>query len=150
MMRTVHLPDAEATRELGRALSRAVHGGLIIALQGELGAGKTTLSQGFIEERTGIAYARSPTFTLLQAYPGGLYHLDLYRLSGTDLVEFGIEELLAPDAVVLVEWPERAKGALPQDRLEVRLHPEGQGRVAEIRALGDAARAAMQRLGWPA
>lgn len=139
-----------ASRALGAALSSAVEGGLAICLRGELGAGKTTVSQGFIAARTGIDYAPSPTFTLLQAYPGALYHLDLYRLEHTDLQEFGLEEILAPDAVLLVEWPERApEGIFPQ-RLEIRLTASGEGRTAEIAAYGERAEAALGRLRWPA
>ncbi len=134
---------------MGSALSDAVEEGLAICLFGELGAGKTTLCQGFIAARTGIAFAQSPTFTLLQAYPGELYHLDLYRLERTDLQEFGIEEIFAPDAVLLIEWPERAEGALPDDRLEVRLRREGDERAAEVLARGPRAKRAQERLRWP-
>jgi tRNA threonylcarbamoyl adenosine modification protein YjeE len=149
-MRRIELDGPEATRALGQALARAVKGGLCILLRGELGAGKTTLCQGFIEDRTGIAYAPSPTFTLLQAYPGGLYHLDLYRLAQADLREFDMEEIFAPDALLLVEWPERAEGDWPPDRLEIRLAGEGEQRVAELAAKGPAAEEALDRLGWPA
>ncbi len=137
------------TRALGRAISRAAQGGLAICLYGEMGAGKTTLCQGFIEDRTGIAFAASPTFTLLAAYPGEIYHLDLYRLESTDLQEFGIEEVLAPDAVLLIEWPERAGAALPEDRLEIRLAPDEDGRSADLSARGLRAQEALGRLRWP-
>jgi tRNA threonylcarbamoyl adenosine modification protein YjeE len=136
------------TRALGAALAQAVQGGLAICLHGELGAGKTTLCQGFIEERTGIPFAPSPTFTLLQAYPGELYHLDLYRLESSDLQEFGLEEILAPDAVLLIEWPERAERALPEDSLDVFLTERGSGRTAEFAARGPRAKAALSRLRW--
>ncbi len=149
-MRRIELDGPEATRTLGRALGQAVQGGLCILLRGELGAGKTTLCQGFIEARTGIAYAPSPTFTLLQAYPDGLYHLDLYRLGQADLREFDMEEIFAPDAVLLVEWPERAEGDWPLERLEIRLTGEGERRSAELEGFGSAAQEALGRLGWPA
>jgi tRNA threonylcarbamoyl adenosine modification protein YjeE len=148
-MRVFELPGPDATRDLGRALADAVRGGLCILLHGELGAGKTTLCQGFIEARTGIAYAPSPTFTLLQAYPGGLYHLDLYRLERADLREFDMEEILAPDAVLLVEWPERAAGGWPDDRLEISLQGEGAGRRASLDAYGPLAQDALERVRWP-
>jgi tRNA threonylcarbamoyladenosine biosynthesis protein TsaE len=148
-MRRIELEGSEATRSLGRALAEAVRGGLCILLEGDLGAGKTTLCQGFIEDRTGIAYAASPTFTLLQAYPGGIYHLDLYRLAHADLREFDMEEIFAPDALLLVEWPERAAGEWPKERLEIRLGGEGSRRLAELEAFGPAAGEALARLGWP-
>ena len=146
MMVRVQLPDADATRRLGEALSAAVEGGMTICLRGDLGAGKTTLCQGFIARRTGIDYAPSPTFTLLQTYPGALYHLDLYRLPATDLQEFGLEDILAPEAVLLIEWPERAEASLPEERIEVRLRPEGTGREAELSARGPQAETALARL----
>lgn len=148
-MRAFELPDPEATRALGRALADAVEGGLCVLLRGDLGAGKTTLCQGFIESRTGIPYAPSPTFTLLQAYPGGLYHLDLYRLERADLREFDMEEILAPDAVLLVEWPQRATGGWPEDRLEIRLEARGEHRRATLEAFGAQAQEALERVRWP-
>lgn len=149
-MTRIELEGPEATRALGQAVAHAVQGGLCILLRGELGAGKTTFCQGFIAARTGIAYAPSPTFTLLQAYPGSLYHLDLYRLERADMREFDIEEIMAPDAVLLVEWPERAEGDWPQDRLEIRLTGEGEHRQAIFQALGQTAQATLSRLRWPA
>ena len=148
-MRQIELRGADATRSLGRALAGAVQGGLCILLEGELGAGKTTLCQGFIEARTGIPYAPSPTFTLLQSYPGGLYHLDLYRLAQADLREFDLEEILAPESVLLVEWPGRARG-WPEDRLEIALAGDGELRTAIFAPFGAAAQAALERLRWPA
>lgn len=150
MTRDLILRDAEETRRLGRALADAARPGLVIALQGEVGAGKTTLCQGFIERRTGIPYATSPTFTLLQAYPEALYHLDLYRLESTDLSEFGIEEILAPDALLLVEWPERAGSHMPEDRLTVSIEVPEEGRVAHLEAHGEIARRTLVSLRWTA
>lgn len=144
------LVNADVTRRLGRELGRAAEPGLVIALHGEVGAGKTTLCQGFIEHRTGIEHATSPTFTLLQAYPGALYHLDLYRLAATDLSEFGLEEILAPDAILLVEWPERAGRHLPPERLEIWLEESREGRSARLLALGPVAERTLSRLGWAA
>ncbi len=148
-MRRIELDGPDATRALGRALAAAVQGGICVLLRGDLGAGKTTLCQGFIEARTGIAYAPSPTFTLLQAYPGKLYHLDLYRLGTADLREFDMEEIMAPDAVLLVEWPERAEGDWPAERLDVGLSGQGGSRLATLEARGDAAASALARLWWP-
>lgn len=148
MTQELRLADAEATRRLGSLIADAAEPGLVIALYGEVGAGKTTLCQGFIERRTGIAGAPSPTFTLLQAYPGALYHLDLYRLEETDLREFGIEEILAPDAVLLVEWPERAGGNLPPERLEIWLRAADGGRTARLVSRGEAAERLLGRLRW--
>ncbi len=148
-MRRIELDGPDATRALGRALAAAVQGGICILLRGDLGAGKTTLCQGFIETRTGIAFAPSPTFTLLRAYPGELYHLDLYRLGTADLREFDMEEIMAPDAVLLVEWPERAEGDWPAERLDIALTGQGDTRLATLEACGDSAESALARLRWP-
>lgn len=148
MRRVIRLENPEATRRLGDALGAAAGPGLVVALRGEVGAGKTTLCQGFIARRTGIAFAPSPTFTLLQAYPGGLYHLDLYRLEATDLTEFGLEDILAPDALLLIEWPERAGAHLPKERLEILLEPDGAGRSASLSAAGAVPEETVHRLRW--
>ena len=146
---------AEQTRELGARLGRLARAGDLILLHGDLGAGKTTLTQG-IARGLGIAGSvQSPTFTLVAEHDGvgadgrplRLYHLDLYRLSGAaDLDSFGFEDYLAPpDGLAVVEWPERAAGRLPDEYLLVRLeaHGEGSRRIA-ARAVPDDGRYA----GW--
>ncbi|HAM70124.1 MAG TPA: tRNA (adenosine(37)-N6)-threonylcarbamoyltransferase complex ATPase subunit type 1 TsaE [Verrucomicrobiales bacterium] len=107
---TSHSP-AE-TLALGEAWGRSVASGRVIALQGDLGAGKTELVKG-IARGLGIATrVQSPTFALLNVYPGGrlpLHHIDLYRLdSRAEIVGAGLEEFLfSPEGVTVVEWPER-------------------------------------------
>lgn len=90
---------------------------IVVAIQGELGAGKTTLVGGLINA-LGIAGAvRSPTYTLIEPYEAHgrhFYHLDLYRLADPhEVAALGIRDLLLPGAVLLIEWPERGVGALP-------------------------------------
>ena len=116
---------AEAdTRALGRAIARHVRVGDCIALEGGLGAGKTTLARGLIQHITGSAEeVVSPTFTLAQLYDGPLpiWHFDLYRLENPlDALELGLEDALT-EGVVLVEWPERLAHLVPRRRLEVGL-----------------------------
>lgn len=124
-----HLHDASATRAAGQALGVALMNvsatePLIITLQGELGAGKTTLVSGLLAAFGHRGSVRSPTYTLIEPYDLAgrqFYHLDLYRLTEPlQLEELGIRDLLQPGAIVLVEWPERA-GQLLQPDLKVQL-----------------------------
>lgn len=125
--------SADAMRALGRALGQALitadTGPLVIALEGELGAGKTTLVSGVLQG-IGVAGAvRSPTYTLIEPYEAGglqLYHLDLYRLADPREVEaLGVRDLLDARAVLLIEWPSRGAGALPPADLEVSIEYQG-------------------------
>lgn len=107
-----------ATEALGRALGRAVDGGTVIALRGNLGSGKTVMARG-IGRGLGVDEPiTSPTFTLVQEYTGQrwrFYHIDLYRLAGEAAsLELGIDEFLFDrEAVTVIEWAERAGGLLP-------------------------------------
>ncbi len=101
-------------------------GGICLALTGEMGAGKTKLTQGLavglgIDEGYRVV---SPSFTLINEYPGEvpLHHIDLYRLSGADeLLDLGCEEYFYGDGVTAVEWAERADGLLPDNRLDISI-----------------------------
>ncbi|MRG54692.1 tRNA (adenosine(37)-N6)-threonylcarbamoyltransferase complex ATPase subunit type 1 TsaE [Phyllobacterium sp. SYP-B3895] len=138
----VQLATTEDTERFGQDLALALRKGDLVALSGDLGAGKSTLARGLI--RTIAAdndyEVPSPTFTLVQSYPElrlPVSHVDLYRLSAAEEVdELGLEEALE-DGVVLVEWPERAAGALPRENLHIELTHVGEGR--EVRIDGDAA-----------
>jgi tRNA threonylcarbamoyl adenosine modification protein YjeE len=135
---TIPLADEAATARLGADLAAAAKPGDVFALSGDLGAGKTTLARGFVRALAGDGAldVPSPTFTLVQSYPGRVpvQHFDLYRLaSGADLDELGFDEAVT-DGVALVEWPERADDALPADRIRVTLAHQGAGRIATIEA----------------
>ena len=138
--RTVALPDAAATLDLGRRLGARIGPGDVVCLSGNLGAGKTTLARGAIEAWMGQPEeAPSPTYTLVQTYDGArgeFWHVDLYRLRRPDDAwELGLEDAFA-SAACLIEWPERLGGQLPRDRLDVELKPEGEGRTAALTAHG--------------
>jgi tRNA threonylcarbamoyladenosine biosynthesis protein TsaE len=103
--------NAAETETLGERFGRAARRGLVIALSGELGAGKTQFVRG-LARGLGISdRVHSPTFTLVNEYGGGrlkLFHLDLYRLETREQIQSaGIEEFLAPDGVSVIEWAER-------------------------------------------
>lgn len=116
-------------RAAGRALSDAVRAttgaALVITLQGELGAGKTTLVSGVLGALGIAGPVRSPTYTLIEPYEAAglrIYHLDLYRLIDAQEVEaLGVRDLLDANAVLLIEWPERGEGALPSADLAITI-----------------------------
>ncbi|MGY0789408.1 tRNA (adenosine(37)-N6)-threonylcarbamoyltransferase complex ATPase subunit type 1 TsaE [Azospirillum argentinense] len=123
--RAVTLPSEEATAALARRLAAALVPGDLVALRGDLGAGKSALCRALIRAVTeDDAEVPSPTFTLVQTYDtdiGPVWHFDLYRLSGPDEVtELGWDEARA-EAVLLVEWPDRLGPLLPADRLDVAM-----------------------------
>ena len=117
--------DAEATRKLGYLLGQCAQAGDVIVCAGALGAGKTTLIQGFaaglgVDEGQ---YVRSPTFTLMQIYHGryALYHFDFYRLAHDHEVwDIGFEDCLEAGGVVVMEWGDKFPAVLPSARLEIR------------------------------
>jgi tRNA threonylcarbamoyladenosine biosynthesis protein TsaE len=135
----IELGNAEATAALGKALARRLEAGDVVFLEGDLGAGKTTLARGLIEAWTGETDAPSPTYTLVQTYEGAagpLWHMDLYRLKQPDdVLELGLEEALGV-ALLLIEWPDRLGPYAPTDRIEIRLQPHAEGRIAAITGLG--------------
>lgn len=119
------LPSEAATISIARRLAAVARAGDVIALNGDLGAGKTSFARGFIAALTGQAEETpSPTFTLVQTYDserGTIWHFDLYRLERADeALELGLEDALA-EGIALIEWPARIAGLLPQERLEVTL-----------------------------
>ncbi len=120
----LELPDLEASRALARRLAPLLRRGDLVALEGELGVGKTAFARAVIRHLAGAEIeVPSPSFTLVQRYelPGILVtHADLYRIGeAEELLELDLEEALEEGAV-LVEWPERAGGSLPADRLRLR------------------------------
>lgn len=134
----LNIPTPERMRALGEEIARAIDevaGGFIVALDGELGAGKTTLVSGILRAYGVTGPVRSPTYTLIEPYEAAgkrIYHLDLYRLADPGEVEpLGIRDLLSEAPVLLVEWPSRAAGALPAFDLTIGidyLSTDGDGR----------------------
>lgn len=129
----MNVATADDMRALGRVLGRALRtvsgGAVVVGIEGELGAGKTTLVQGVLASLGVTGAIRSPTYTLIEPYEAAglqLYHIDLYRLSSAREVEaLGIRDLLDARAVLLIEWPSRGAGALPSDDLSVSIEYQG-------------------------
>lgn len=119
----VQLNGLEATQKLAAKLSELAVAGDIIALEGPIGAGKTTFARYFVAASGYRDEVPSPTFTLVQTYEGerlSIWHFDLYRLQRPeDTFELGMDQAF-DEAVSLIEWPERLNGLLPADRLLLR------------------------------
>lgn len=114
----------EQTKRLGDKLARRLHPGSLVALIGPLGSGKTTLIKGICKGLGIKELVRSPCFVIMAQYPGKLqvYHFDLFRLKNPEeLFSIGYEEYFYGDGICLVEWAEKAKGFLPEDRIDVFL-----------------------------
>jgi tRNA threonylcarbamoyladenosine biosynthesis protein TsaE len=120
------------TEALGETFGRAAQSGLVIALSGDLGAGKTQFVKGLARGLGISARVHSPTFTLVNEYGGGrlkLFHLDLYRLeTPAQILSAGIEEYLSPDGVAVIEWAERLHN--PESRIQ---NPESSHRMISVR-----------------
>jgi tRNA threonylcarbamoyladenosine biosynthesis protein TsaE len=153
---SVRSRSADETRALGRALGERLRGGDAVLLSGPLGAGKTCFVQG-LARGLGVpegAAVTSPTFVLVAEYPGRLWlrHADFYRVeSYARLLDAGFDDLLNPDGVLVVEWPERFPEALPPERLELQIAADAQSGVREIvvEARGERARELSKELGSP-
>ncbi|MEQ1439583.1 tRNA (adenosine(37)-N6)-threonylcarbamoyltransferase complex ATPase subunit type 1 TsaE [Fontimonas sp. SYSU GA230001] len=135
------LRGAAATEAAGAALARSLRGEpAIVFLEGELGAGKTTLARGFLRALGVRSTVRSPTYTLMEPYDIGactVVHMDLYRLQDAEeLWGLGLDSYPPDRDVWLVEWPERAEARLPVPRIRVRLQGAGQVRRFEVAADG--------------
>ncbi|MCC8998323.1 MAG: tRNA (adenosine(37)-N6)-threonylcarbamoyltransferase complex ATPase subunit type 1 TsaE [Candidatus Contendobacter sp.] len=132
------LDSAAATETLGARLAHVLTPGCILYLQGDLGAGKTTLVRGLLHGLGHHGIVKSPTYTLVEPYAIGkwrLFHWDLYRLADPEELEYlGLREQIDGEAVLLIEWPERGLGELPAADLEVTLDYAGEGRGCRLAA----------------
>lgn len=147
------LPNLAATQTFGQRLGRLLWPGSVVALVGELGAGKTHLARA-IAEGLDIADSRvvtSPTFVLVQEYAARLpiYHFDAYRLrTQAEFADLGVHEYFESDGVCLVEWADRVPGVLPVENLHIALHILGEtSRRAEVATMGKAYETLLESLG---
>lgn len=139
-MQTFHTQSAGELRELGRKFSESVRPG-VVALSGELGAGKTTFAQGVLLGLDATGPFTSPTFVIMKQYDlavpkndiARVYHVDAYRVDEEDLRAQGFLEWASdPEGLVLLEWPERAEGLVPETAVRIFFSVEGEGRKVRM------------------
>lgn len=125
-MITLKTNTAEETIELGRKIGRLLKKGDVIAMQGTLAAGKTTITKGIAESLGVTDTITSPTFCLISEYSGKmpLYHMDVYRLEGgEDFINLGTDDMIYGDGVSIIEWSEKIMDELPKKTIILKLEP---------------------------
>ncbi len=144
------LANELATLALGRQLASAVSPGMLIALKGSLGAGKTTLARGILRGLGFEGRVKSPTYSLVELYELSrldLYHFDFYRFEDPyELIESGLQDAFNGTNVCIVEWPEKAERLLPVADLEVTLSMAESGRTAVLTAHSENGKRCLRQL----
>lgn len=141
--KTYRTRSEDETHALGELIAQRLPRKSTVLLIGNLGAGKTALSKGIVK---GLGAAEmdevaSPTFNLIHEYgePARVYHIDLYRLEAErELASLGLDEIFERNAVVLVEWADKFRGAMPPDSIEIRMEAQGDSREILVSGLPDA------------
>lgn len=136
---TIDVASPEAMRGLAARISDVAEEGDVVALYGELGAGKTEFVKGFVDGKGGdLEQVTSPTFTLIHEYSSArlpIYHFDAYRVQhARELVDMGLDEYLFGDGICVIEWPEIIEHLLPDEALRLRLE-HGAGRSRSVTRL---------------
>ena len=134
-LRTDYVEGEEAMLAYGEALARELPRTALVFLEGDLGAGKTTLARGILRGLGFDGHVKSPTYTLVEPYGFSdiqVYHFDFYRIKDPRELDFiGLDEFLAEEAIKLIEWPERAAGYLPAADVVIRIRRKDAGRIVE-------------------
>lgn len=131
------LRNEEDTIELGKAISEKLRPGSVLALTGDLGAGKTTLSRSICSS-LGIEDVTSPTYTIVNEYEGDypVFHFDAYRLTNAEaLWDIGFDDYIDRNGIIIIEWADIVADALPDDTIWVEMHYHAQGRMALIKGM---------------
>lgn len=124
---TLYTNSAEETIELGKKIGSMLKKGDVLAMQGTLAAGKTTITKGIAQALDVDDTITSPTFCLISEYEGKmpLYHMDVYRLEGTDdFINLGVEDMIYGRGVCIIEWSEKIMDELPSKTIIIKLEPE--------------------------
>lgn len=151
-MTTIVAENEKQTIELAKRLTEYLKPGMVILLEGDLGAGKTTFTKG-IGAGLGInRIIKSPTYTIVREYKDGripLYHVDLYRLEEEEVIDLGLDEYFEGEGISVVEWPSVAPDDLPTERLEITLLTDSsqpEQRKITLKAVGSAYEELLQKL----
>lgn len=134
----LHITNESAMLELGSKIAQLTQPGSLIFLQGELGAGKTTFTRGFLRGLGHLGLVKSPTYTLVETYDLNgrqINHFDLYRITDFEELEYiGLSDYLVSDAICLIEWPEHVASHLPEPLLwcKISVPISGEGRDVEL------------------
>lgn len=145
-----HLSDSDQTVNIGRDLALCMTHATTVFLHGDLGAGKTTFTRGFVQALGHQGNVKSPTYTLVEPYEVAdwqVYHFDLYRLADPEELEFmGIRDYFSDKSLCLIEWPQRGFGLLPQADVELWLTYVDSEREIKFEANTDNGRAVLNAL----
>lgn len=151
-MTTIVTENEQETIAFAKKLTEGLKPGMTILLKGDLGAGKTTFTKG-IGEGLGIQrIIKSPTYTIVREYQEGkypLYHVDLYRLTESEVPELGLDEYFEGEGITVVEWPSIAPLDLPEEHLEIKLAPDNEApekRTITVHARGKEYEAVLEKL----
>ena len=142
---TFVLEDEHATVAMGEQLAHLVtnklNQGLVVYLLGDLGAGKTTFTRGFVKGMGHLGNVKSPTYTLVEPYelpPWRIFHFDLYRLADPEELEFmGIRDYFADDCCCFIEWPDKGKGMIAEADLILNIAYSGEKRTINFQPLSE-------------
>lgn len=133
---TMNLPDEAATMALGASLAKVIQAPMVIYLEGDLGAGKTTLTRGLLRGLGHEGPVKSPTYAIVESYEMAkvtIHHFDLYRFSDPEeWLDAGLVDLFDAQSVCLIEWPAQGEGFLPEADWVVSLSVQNQGRTCTI------------------
>ena len=136
----IYLDGEEQTKEIGYKLGKLLTPGSVICLIGDLGAGKTTMTQSLAKAIGVDDYITSPTFTIVNEYEGDmpLYHFDVYRIgSSEEMYDIGYDEYINSDGVCIIEWANLINDILPDEYLDIELIYKGMGREMVLKPIGE-------------
>ncbi|SCI34458.1 MULTISPECIES: tRNA (adenosine(37)-N6)-threonylcarbamoyltransferase complex ATPase subunit type 1 TsaE [unclassified Romboutsia] len=136
----IYLDGEEQTKEIGYKLGKLLTPGSVICLIGDLGAGKTTMTQSLAKALGVDDYITSPTFTIVNEYEGRLplYHFDVYRIgSSEEMYDIGYDEYINSDGVCIIEWANLIEDILPSEYLDIQLSYKDMGREMILNPVGE-------------
>ena len=140
-MKKIFLENEESTKKIGEIIGEKLFNGAILCLNGDLGAGKTTLTKSIAKALKIDEDITSPTFTIVNEYTEAsipLYHFDVYRIGEAyEMYDIGFDEYINSDGICIIEWSSIIRDILPKERLEINLNYSGTGREIEIISYGD-------------